>query len=82
MFSKTVSSRDAAPEPAGMHSRRVLVNMCVSCTASDRLFGTSFWCRWCAVSGSHGARYGLISAPLVKSSHESDHNHDWRLSKA
>jgi len=30
MFSKTVSSRDAAPEPAGTHSRRVLVKHVLS----------------------------------------------------
>jgi hypothetical protein len=36
MFTETVSSRDAATEPAGMHSRRILVNMSFSCTASDR----------------------------------------------
>ena len=35
MFSKTVSSRDAAPEPTGMYSRRVLGNMSVSCTVSE-----------------------------------------------
>ena len=35
MFTETVSSRDAATEPARMHSRRVLVNMSFSCTASD-----------------------------------------------
>ena len=27
MYTKTVSSRDAATEPAGTHSRRVLANM-------------------------------------------------------
>ena len=37
MFSKTVSSRDAATEPAGMHSRRVSLNMCVSCTVSAEI---------------------------------------------
>ena len=41
MLIKTVSGRDAPPEPAGTHSRRVLVNMSVSCTARDRPFGTS-----------------------------------------
>ena len=34
-LTKTVSSRDAAPEPAGMHSRRVSVNLFVSGTVSD-----------------------------------------------
>ena len=41
MFTKTVSSGDAASAPAGIHSRRVfLVIMSVSsCTVSDRPFG-------------------------------------------
>ena len=30
MLAKTVSSRDAATEPAGMHSRRVLAGMSIS----------------------------------------------------
>ena len=36
MFTKAVSSRDVAREPAGMPLRRVLVNMSISCTVSDR----------------------------------------------
>ena len=36
LFAKKVSSRDAAREPAGMQSRRVLVNRFVSGTASDQ----------------------------------------------
>ena len=31
LFAETVSSRDAATEPAGMHLRRVLANRSVSC---------------------------------------------------
>jgi hypothetical protein len=31
MFAKTVRSRDAATEPAGVHSRRVVANMSGSC---------------------------------------------------
>ena len=32
LFAKTASSRDAAPEATGMHSRRVLAKGSVSCT--------------------------------------------------
>ena len=35
MFAKTVSSKDAATEPAGVHLRRVLANMSVSCIKSS-----------------------------------------------
>ena len=42
MFAKTVSSTDAATEPAGMHLRRVLANMSVSCIKfSHRALGVA-----------------------------------------
>ena len=42
MFSKTVSSRDAATEPTGMYLRRVLVNIAASRTKpSDMALGVA-----------------------------------------
>ena len=42
---ETDREQQAAREPTVRHSRRVLVNRFVSCTASDRLFGTSIQIR-------------------------------------
>ena len=71
-FAKTVSSRDAALEPARMHSRRVLANWSVSCTKpSHKPLGVAEWNRYVSLSSAR-ALLEFCCSPTMAHTRERD----------